>query len=155
MVSPGRLNRRLSFIPHSPDRRARHAGRGDRKVAHQASPGRGSHEKEHEQRHEGEGSSAPDPGGGFLEMILESLDLFTDPQSVVSGFNAESIQALRKKGYPYAPMMRCVDTDDLNLSPTDPFYLKVKDDGLAQNKRRLEAIKAQIGELIEPIMKNM
>jgi len=91
---------------------------------------------------------------GFLEMILESPDLFTNPESVVSGFNAESIQALRKKGFPYAPMMRCVGTDDLNLSPTDPFYLKVKDDSLAQNKRRLEAVKAQIGELIEPIMKN-
>jgi hypothetical protein len=91
---------------------------------------------------------------GFLEMILESPDLFTDPQTVVSGFTAESIQALRKKGYPYAPMMRCVSTDDLSLSPTDPFYLKVKDDGLPQIKKRLEAVKSQIGELIEPIMKN-
>lgn len=91
---------------------------------------------------------------GFLEMILESPDLFTDPQTMVSGFNAESIQALRKKGYPYAPMMRCVNTDDLSLSPTDPFYLRIKDDGLAQIKRRLEAVKTQIGELIEPIMKN-
>jgi len=51
-------------------------------------------------------------------------------------------------------MMRCVGTDDLSLSPTDPFYLKVKDDGVGQNKRRLDAIKTQIGELIEPIMKN-
>lgn len=92
---------------------------------------------------------------GFLEMILAPPDLFTDPQTVVSGFTPESIQALRKKGYPYAPMMRCVGTDDSNLSPTDPFYLKIKDDSLAQNRKRLEAVKSQIGELIEPIMKNL
>jgi superfamily II DNA or RNA helicase len=91
---------------------------------------------------------------GFLEMILESPDLFTDPQTVMSGFTAESIQALRKKGFPYAPMMLCVSTDDLSLSPTDPFYLKVKDDSPAQIKKRLEAVKSQIGELIEPIMKS-
>lgn len=64
-----------------------------------------------------------------------------------------SEQALRKKGYTYTPMMRCVSTDDLSLSPTDQFYLKVKDDGLPQVKKRLEAVKSQIGELIEPLMK--
>ncbi len=90
----------------------------------------------------------------YLEMILESPDLLTDLQSVVTGFTPESVQALRKKGYPYAPMMKCIGTDDLSLSPTDPFYLKVKDDGPAQNRRKLEAVKVQIGELIEPIMKN-
>jgi len=90
----------------------------------------------------------------FLEMILASPGLLDDTQAVLFGFNAESIQELRKKGYPYAPMMRSVNTEDLSLSPTDPFYLKVKDESLAQNKRRLEAIKVQIGELIEPILKS-
>jgi hypothetical protein len=50
--------------------------------------------------------------------------------------------------------MSYVGAEDISLSPTDPFYLKVKDDGLPQIKKRLEAVKTQIGELIEPIMKS-
>ncbi len=91
----------------------------------------------------------------FLEMLLASPDLFDDPRVAMCGFTAESVQALRRRGYPYAPIMKHVATEDLTLSPTDPYYLKAKDDSSGQNRKRLEAVKTRIEDLIEPIMKGM
>ena len=88
------------------------------------------------------------PQSGRTPSALQS-DLFAEGVSL--GFNEEAIKALRRHKYPFAGMLKLVDTNGLRPSPTDPFYLKIQNAPKESLRRRFNDIRQQVAELLNEL----
>ncbi len=83
----------------------------------------------------------------YIEIIRTAMDgLFSADGS--RGFSVESVRKLRRHKYPFAGALKAVAVDSLNLSATDPRYLKLAQSRGDQLERRFEVIRNRIAELL-------
>jgi len=69
-----------------------------------------------------------------------------------AGFDEETIKNLKTKGYPFAPLLRLVDTNGLKADPADPFWAKVSDKSERDIQKAEDAIKQEIKALLKMLM---
>lgn len=66
-----------------------------------------------------------------------------------AGFTEEAVLALRRRGFPFAPLIRLVGTAGIVPSPTDPFHVQVQDATRESLNKKLEATKERIQQLLQ------
>ncbi|RJR43507.1 MAG: hypothetical protein C4576_14195 [Desulfobacteraceae bacterium] len=80
--------------------------------------------------------------------MAQEPTLFSKTQ-LEADFDEETVQRLRKKGFPYAPLFHLAETQGLRPSPGDPFWLRVQ----GKNEREIQGIqeylKREIKKLVE------
>jgi hypothetical protein len=69
-----------------------------------------------------------------------------------AGFTPETIANLRRFKVPFAGALRKISIDGLALAPTDPRYVQVAQSRRDVLDRRIEAIKARLGEVLTQYM---
>jgi len=65
-----------------------------------------------------------------------------------AGFTEEAVRALKRHGYPFAPLIRLVGTEGIVPVPTDPFYMRIQDSSLDGLRKRFEAAKGRATEIV-------
>lgn len=65
-----------------------------------------------------------------------------------AGFTEEAVLTLRRRGFPFAPLIRLVGIDGIVPLPTDPFYLQVQDATRESLNKKLEALKERVQYLL-------
>ncbi|RME45420.1 MAG: helicase [Caldilineae bacterium] len=68
-------------------------------------------------------------------------------------FDESAVQALAGQGYPFAPLLKKLGTQNIRLRPTDPFYLTVQKTRADSLRQRLEQLKTQGKTLLRQLSK--
>ena len=71
-----------------------------------------------------------------------------DPADAAAGFDEETLQRLKTKGYPFAPLFRLIDTAGLKPDITDPFWSKIHGKSDREIRAAMEAIRREIKALV-------
>jgi hypothetical protein len=69
-----------------------------------------------------------------------------------AGFTEDAVKQLKRHGYPFAPLLRLVDTTELTPVPSDPAWEKVQDASRESLQKKFEAIKKPIADLLQKMM---
>jgi SOS-response transcriptional repressor LexA len=113
------------------------------------------------------GQTIPDAVQGLTEEDLEQEDLsldigeeieaqqatLFDQSPIVADFDEETVQRLRKRGFPFAPLFHLVDTKGLKPEPADPFWLKVQGKSVREIRGIEDHLRRQIKDLVESLTK--
>ena len=76
--------------------------------------------------------------------------LFEQPPNL-AGFTEDAVKALKRLGYPFAPLLRLVDTENLKPIPSDPAWARVQDASRESLRKKFEAIKNPIAYLLHKL----
>ncbi len=87
----------------------------------------------------------------YVDLAMSSLRGLFDHANL-AGFTEEAVLNLRRHGYPFAPLIRMVGTEGIRPSPTDPDWTTLQDASLDNLRKRLEALKRQIEEVLGKIV---
>ena len=87
----------------------------------------------------------------LVELAMGQLPDMFENQALPLAFNTVAITGLRRHGYPFAPLLRLVNVEDLSPSPTDPFFGKVQGKPRETLRRQFTAIENQARALLEHI----
>ena len=91
----------------------------------------------------------------LLRAILIELatarrqELWDEPSSVE--FSEDAVLNLRRKRFPFAPLLALVNVEGLRPSPTDPFFLRIQGDTRESLERRMTSLKTQITEVVKEL----
>jgi len=86
----------------------------------------------------------------LIELAITRLrELWDEPSSVE--FSEETIRGLRRKGYPFAPLLKLVNVEGLRPAPTDPFFLRIQGDSREALGRRMAFVSTRVKELVEQL----
>jgi hypothetical protein len=86
----------------------------------------------------------------LIELAIARLrELWDEPSSVE--FSEETIRGLRRKGYPFAPLLKLVNVEGLRPAPTDPFFLRMQGESREALARRMASISTRMKELVEQL----
>ncbi len=85
----------------------------------------------------------------LCEVSLARDPTLFDQSPIEADFDEETVQRLRQKGYPFAPLFHLVDTEGLKPEPEDPFWLKVQ----GKSDREVRGIQEYLRREIEKILR--
>ncbi|MEI8173794.1 MAG: helicase-related protein [Deltaproteobacteria bacterium] len=87
----------------------------------------------------------------LCEIVRTQLaGLFNDSE-VSAGFDEETLQRLKMKGYPIAPLFHLVDTTGLKPQVDDPFWPKVNGKSEREIRGMVDVIRREIKELLKKL----
>jgi hypothetical protein len=66
-------------------------------------------------------------------------------------FSDEAIRGLRRHKYPFAPLLKLVDTTGLTPSATDPYFVACQNDSVEVLRRRFEQLREQAAALVKQL----
>jgi len=76
--------------------------------------------------------------------------LFEQPPNL-AGFTEDAVKALKRLGYPFGPLLRLVDTENIKPIPSDPAWARVQDASRESLRKKFEAIKNPIADLLHKL----
>jgi hypothetical protein len=83
----------------------------------------------------------------YIELALSQQEgLFTETPGL--DFSPDATARLKRHGYPFAGMLKLVNVDELQLSPTDPYFQKVQGQSAESLRGRFNALREQAKELL-------
>lgn len=85
----------------------------------------------------------------FCDISIAREPSLFDQSPVEADFDEETVQRLRKKGYPFAPLFHLIETKGLKPEPTDPFWLKVQGKSEREIRGTHEYLRREVKKLIE------
>ncbi|MFQ6040921.1 MAG: helicase-related protein, partial [Candidatus Poribacteria bacterium] len=86
----------------------------------------------------------------FIELAMaQQVGLFGDAVSLT--FNEDAVKALRRHKYPFAGLLKLVDTEGLRPTPTHPFYLKIQGASVESLSQRFRNIREQAAALLDQL----
>jgi len=84
----------------------------------------------------------------LVELAMgQQPDLFGGEALPVT-FTEEAIIGLKRHGYPFAPLLRLVNVDDLRPSPTDPLYTAMQGRSREALRGRFKALQDKAAQLV-------
>lgn len=83
----------------------------------------------------------------LIELAMDRHRELWDEPSVLE-FSEDAVGRLRKKGYPYAPLLKQVGMEGLQPSPADAYFVRIQEDSREALLRRGAAIEARMKELV-------
>ncbi|MBW1999021.1 MAG: DEAD/DEAH box helicase family protein [Deltaproteobacteria bacterium] len=66
-------------------------------------------------------------------------------------FDEETVQRLKSKGFPFAPLFHLIDTGRLKPEPTDPFWLKIQGKSEREIRGTQDHLKREARKLVETL----
>jgi len=81
--------------------------------------------------------------------IARQQELWDEPSS--AEFSEEAVLNLRRKGFPFAPLLALVNVEGVRPAPTDPFFVRIQGESRESLDRRMAALKTQITELVKKL----
>jgi superfamily II DNA or RNA helicase len=84
----------------------------------------------------------------YVDLALGRYPALFDKSPNLAGFSEDAVKALKRHGYPFAPLLRLVGTEDVNPSPSDLAWVSVQDASRESLQSRFEAIKRPITDLL-------
>jgi len=76
--------------------------------------------------------------------------LFEQPPNL-AGFTEDAVSALKRRGYPFAPLLRLVGTANITPTPSDPVWERVQAASRESLRKKLESIKQPIADLLQKL----
>jgi len=76
-----------------------------------------------------------------------------DQSPIIAGFDEDTIQRFKTKGFPFAPLFHLIDTEGLKPELTDPYWLKVQGRSEREVRGIQDYLKRQIKSLVENLSK--
>jgi len=87
----------------------------------------------------------------YIDLAMARyLGLLEQPPNL-AGFTEDAVKALKRCGYPFAPLLRLVGTENITPIPSDPTWARVQDASHESLKKKLEAIKKSIADLLHKL----
>ncbi|MBI3990242.1 MAG: DEAD/DEAH box helicase family protein [candidate division NC10 bacterium] len=89
--------------------------------------------------------------------IARQQELWDEPSpalSLVEGSAESSEDAvlnLRRKGFPFAPLLSLVSIEGLRPTPTDPFFVRIQGETRESLDRRMAALKPRIADVVKKL----
>lgn len=83
----------------------------------------------------------------LIELAMARHRELWDEPSVLE-FSEDAVGRLRKKGYPYAALLRQVGSEGVRPSPTDAYFVRIQEDSREALLRRSAAVEARMKELV-------
>jgi hypothetical protein len=84
----------------------------------------------------------------LVELAMaQQPDLF-EQEALPTAFTEEAVTGLKRHGYPFAPLLRLVNIEDMRPSPTDPFYTEVQGQSREALRRRFTALRDKGAKLV-------
>ena len=83
----------------------------------------------------------------LIELAMDRHRELWDEPSVLE-FSEDAVGRLRKKGYPYAPLLKQVGTEGLQPSPADAYFIRIQEDSREALLRRMASIETRMKELV-------
>jgi len=74
-----------------------------------------------------------------------------DQSPIIAGFDEDTIQRFKTKGFPFAPLFHLIDTEGLKPELTDPYWLKVQ----GKSEREVRGIQDYLKRQIKSIVENL
>ena len=81
--------------------------------------------------------------------IARQQELWDEPSS--AEFSEDAVLALRRKGFPLAPLLALVSVEGLRPTPMDPFFLRIQGETRESLDRRMAAVKPKMAELVKQL----
>ena len=84
----------------------------------------------------------------ICEIAKSQASILWEEEESIVGFDEEAIQRLKKKGFPYSPMFKLLDTKGLKPDPSDSLWLAIQGKSEREIKGHLEYIKRDIKNIV-------
>lgn len=81
--------------------------------------------------------------------IAHHQELWDEPSS--AEFSEDSVRGLRRRGFPFAPLLSLVNVEGLRPSPTDPFFVRIQGDTRESLDRRMAPLKLHMAEVVQAL----
>jgi len=78
--------------------------------------------------------------------IARQQELWDEPSS--AEFSEDAVLNLRRRGFPFAPLLALVSVEGVRPTPTNPFFVRIQGESRESLDRRMAALKTQITELV-------
>jgi hypothetical protein len=88
----------------------------------------------------------------YIDLAMASRTGLFDNAPNLAGFSEDAVRALKRHGYPFAPLLKLVDTEGVRPDPTDAVWAKMQDASPDVLQKKFEAIKKPIIELIQRLV---
>jgi len=85
----------------------------------------------------------------LIELAMGQQPELLEAERLPMAFTEEAVTGLRRHGYPFAPLLRLVNTDGLRPSPTDPFYVTIQGQSREALKGQFYALKEKASRLVD------
>jgi hypothetical protein len=85
-----------------------------------------------------------------VEQALAQREL-DDELELAAATSAEALLRLSRHGYPFAGLLRIVDTSDLEVSAADPFYAKIQGDTPESLKGRFADLRRRSADALQQL----
>lgn len=85
----------------------------------------------------------------FCDIGLAHEPTLFDQSPVETDFDEETVQRLRNKGFPFAPLFHLIEAEKLKPEPTDPFWLKVQGKSEREIRGIQDYLKREAKKLVE------
>jgi hypothetical protein len=83
-----------------------------------------------------------------VELAMGQQPELFEKEALPMAFTQEAVTGLRRHGYPFAPLLRLVNVEGLQPSPTDPFYTKIQAESRESLKRQFVVLRERAAGLV-------
>jgi len=88
----------------------------------------------------------------LIELAMgQQVELFSQ-EVLPMAFNQTAITSLKRHKYPFAPLLKLVDTSDLRLTPTDPFYTDIQGRSKESLRQQWSARRDRAAQLVSQLV---
>jgi hypothetical protein len=88
----------------------------------------------------------------YIDLAMSAHTGLFDKAPNLAGFTEDAVRALKRHGYPFAPLLKLVETEGVRPDPTNPAWAKMQDASVDVLRKKFEAIKKPIIELIQRLV---
>ncbi len=85
---------------------------------------------------------------GLVELAIGQQPELLVEEVLPMAFTEEAVTGLKRHGFPFAPLLKLVNVDDVRPSPTDPFYISIQGQSREVLKRQFKALRDQAEQLV-------
>lgn len=87
----------------------------------------------------------------YIDLAMAPLSGLYDRQPNLNGFTEEAVRALRRHGYPFAPLLVLVGTDGISPTPSDEAWARVQGASRESLQKKFDALKEPVAELVQKL----
>jgi hypothetical protein len=88
----------------------------------------------------------------YIDLAMAARTGLFDKTPNLAGFSEDAVRTLKRHGYPFAPLLKLVDSEGVRPDPTKPVWAKMQDASPDVLQKKFEAIKKPIIELIQKLV---
>ncbi len=87
----------------------------------------------------------------LVELALGQQPGLLDQADYPAAFDEAAVIGLRRRGYPWAPLLRIAQDHLRAPHPTDPYFVAIQNEPVERLKRRFETLKQRAERLVQDL----